>query len=189
MTADCVSGDSHGTAAPYLKMTKGGRRDGGRLVLSFRGSGRLVLSFRGSGRLVLSFRGNESDRRNLRSEILAPYLRMTGRVTGTYEGKAMTFSEKVYEYLKTVPEGRVVTYGMIAAAIGSPRASRQVGNALHRNPYPVVVPCHRVVNREGRLAPAFAFGGWEKQAELLRAEGVEVNNGYVEMCKYAWNGE
>lgn len=60
MTADCVSGDSHGTAAPYLRMTKGGRRDGGRLVLSFRGS--------------------ESDRRNLRTEILAPYLRMTGRV-------------------------------------------------------------------------------------------------------------
>ncbi len=179
MTADCVSGDSHGTAAPYLRMTKGGRRDGGRLVLSFRGSGRLVLSFRGS----------ESDRRNLRTEILAPYLRMTGRVTGTYEGKAMTFSEKVYEYLKTVPEGRVVTYGMIAAAIGSPRASRQVGNALHRNPYPVVVPCHRVVNREGRLAPAFAFGGWEKQAELLRAEGVETDNGYVDICKYVWNGE
>ena len=48
MTADCVSGDSHGTAAPYLRMTTGGRRDGGRLVLSFRGSGRLVLSFRGS---------------------------------------------------------------------------------------------------------------------------------------------
>ncbi len=70
MTADFVSGDSHGTAAPYLRMTKGGRRDGGRLVLSFRGSGRLVLSFRGS----------ESDRRNLRTEILAPYLRMTGRV-------------------------------------------------------------------------------------------------------------
>ena len=63
------------------------------------------------------------------------------------------------------------------------------GGALHRNPYPVVVPCHRVVNREGRLAPAFAFGGWEKQAELLRAEGVETDNGYVDICKYVWNGE
>lgn len=100
----------------------------------------------------------------------------------------MTFSQTVYEYLKTIPRGKVVTYGMIARAIGRPRASRQVGNALHRNPAPVVVPCHRVVNREGRLAPAFAFGGAEKQAELLRAEGVEVVDGYVDLRKYLWEG-
>lgn len=100
----------------------------------------------------------------------------------------MTFSQTVYEYLKTIPRGKVVTYGMIARAIGRPRANRQVGNALHRNPAPVVVPCHRVVNREGRLAPAFAFGGAEKQAELLRAEGVEVVDGYVDLRKYLWEG-
>ncbi len=100
----------------------------------------------------------------------------------------MTFSQAVYEYLKIIPRGKVVTYGMIARAIGRPRASRQVGNALHRNPAPVVVPCHRVVNREGRLAPAFAFGGAEKQAELLRAEGVEVVGGYVDLSKYLWEG-
>jgi len=98
----------------------------------------------------------------------------------------MSFDETVYEYLKTVPKGTVVTYGMIARAIGHPRAARQVGNALHRNPTPVVVPCHRVVNREGRLAPAFAFGGQEAQAELLRSEGVEVLNGYVDLDKYLW---
>ena len=99
----------------------------------------------------------------------------------------MTFDESVYEYLKTVPKGRVTTYGMIAHAIGHPRAARQVGNALHRNPTPVIIPCHRVVNREGRLAPAFAFGGIEKQAELLRAEGVEVIDGYVNLNKYFWS--
>ncbi len=98
----------------------------------------------------------------------------------------MSFDESVYEYVKTVPKGRVVTYGMIAAAVGRPRAARQVGNALHRNPYPVVVPCHRVVNREGRLAPAFAFGGTDAQAELLRAEDVEVTGGFVDMEKYVW---
>ena len=75
---------------------------------------------------------------------------------------------------------------MIAAAIGRPRASRQVGNALHRNPQPVVIPCHRVVSREGRLAPAFAFGGEQVQAELLRGEGVEVINGCVDLSKYIW---
>mgnify|MGYP001135073741 FL=1 len=98
----------------------------------------------------------------------------------------MNFYESVYEYLKSVPKGKVVTYGMIAAAIGRPRASRQVGNALHRNPQPVVIPCHRVVNREGRLAPAFAFGGEQVQAELLRGEGVEVINGCVDLSKYIW---
>ena len=99
----------------------------------------------------------------------------------------MTFAQSVYEYLKTVPPGRVVTYGLIARAIGRPRASRQVGNALHRNPTPVVVPCHRVVNREGRLAPAFAFGGMETQARLLQKEGVEVVNGFVDLKKYIWD--
>ncbi|MDE6058654.1 MAG: MGMT family protein [Clostridia bacterium] len=99
----------------------------------------------------------------------------------------MNFYEKVYEYLLSVPKGKVVTYGMIARAIGHPRASRQVGNALHHNPRPGIIPCHRVVNREGRLAPAFAFGGWEKQAELLRAEGVEVTDGYVDLEKYIWS--
>ncbi len=107
---------------------------------------------------------------------------------GQNERKIMTFDECVYEYLKTVPRGKVVTYGMIARAIGRPRASRLVGNALHRNPTPVVVPCHRVVNREGRLAPAFAFGGMDVQAQLLRAEGVEVQNGYVDLSKYLWDG-
>ena len=98
----------------------------------------------------------------------------------------MTFDERVYEFIKTVPKGKVVTYGMVAFYIGAPRAARQVGNALHRNPTPVIVPCHRVVNRAGRLAPAFAFGGIEKQAELLRAEGVQVNEGYVDLDQYLW---
>lgn len=100
----------------------------------------------------------------------------------------MTFDQSVYEYVKSVPRGKVTTYGMIARAIGHPRAARQVGNALHRNPAPGIVPCHRVVNREGRLAPAFAFGGIEVQARLLEEEGVSVKDGYVEMERYFWKG-
>ena len=61
---------------------------------------------------------------------------------------------------------------------GSPKASRAVGYALHFNPRPGVIPCHRVVNRFGGLAPAFAFGGIEVQASLLRAEGVEVDENF-----------
>lgn len=98
----------------------------------------------------------------------------------------MGLFERVYAYLKTVPRGKVVTYGQIAAAIGAPRCARQVGWALHMNPQPVVIPCHRVVNRFGRLAPAFAFGGEEVQARLLREEGVEVKDGTVDLEKYLW---
>ena len=101
----------------------------------------------------------------------------------------MTFFEAVYEVVSRVPRGKVVTYGMIARAIGHPRAARQVGNALHHNPTPVVVPCHRVVNREGRLAPAFAFGGLDVQARLLEEEGVPVVDGYVDLEKYMWDME
>lgn len=97
------------------------------------------------------------------------------------------FYEAVYEVVSRVPKGKVTTYGMIARAIGHPRAARQVGNALHHNPTPVVVPCHRVVNREGRLAPAFAFGGIDVQARLLEEEGVPVVDGYVDLEKYLWD--
>ena len=101
-----------------------------------------------------------------------------------------SFFEKVYEILKQIPDGKVVTYGQIAYAIGAPRCARQVGYALHVNPQPYVIPCHRVVNRFGRLAPAFAFGGEEVQAELLRKEGVEVDENYtVDLNKYLFQGK
>ena len=101
----------------------------------------------------------------------------------------MTFFERVYEAVKQVPKGKVATYGQIACAIGAPRCSRQVGFALHVNPHPGVIPCHRIVNRFGSLAPAFAFGGQDVQAEMLRAEGVEVLDGYaVDMKKYQYQG-
>ncbi|MFR6056133.1 MAG: MGMT family protein [Eubacteriales bacterium] len=96
------------------------------------------------------------------------------------------FFDKVYEKVMLIPEGKVATYGMIAAMCGNPRCSRAVGYALHVNPLPGIVPCHRVVNREGRLAPAFAFGGSEVQRDMLEKEGVEVNGEYVDLSKYLW---
>ena len=100
------------------------------------------------------------------------------------------FFKQVYEVLKKVPKGKVVTYGQIACLVGQPRMSRQVGYALHVNPEPYVIPCHRVVNRFGALAPAFAFGGVDVQAELLRSEGVEVReDNTVDLEKYLWNPE
>ena len=81
---------------------------------------------------------------------------------------------KIYEVVKRIPEGRVATYGQVAAVAGNPRWSQIVGYALHVNPDPATIKCHRVVNRFGGLSPAFAFGGIYAHAELLRAEGVEI---------------
>ncbi len=96
------------------------------------------------------------------------------------------YFENVYNLVKKVPKGKVVTYGEIARAIGNPRMSRQVGWALHVNPKPGVIPCHRVVNRFGELSSAFAFGGVNRQAELLREEGVEVIDNKVDLNKYGY---
>lgn len=100
------------------------------------------------------------------------------------------FFALVYEAVCRIPAGKVASYGQIARLCGSPRSSRAVGYALHVNPMPGVIPCHRVVNREGRLAPAFAFGGDSVQKKLLEAEGVEVSesDGYyrADMQKYRW---
>ena len=101
----------------------------------------------------------------------------------------MNFYEKVYSVVLRIPLGRVASYGQVALLCGSPRASRAVGSALHVNPMPGIVPCHRVVNCAGRLAPCFAFGGQGEQKRLLEAEGVDVSDdGYVDMTKYSWHG-
>lgn len=96
----------------------------------------------------------------------------------------MNTFEKIYEAVKRIPRGRVMTYGGVAALAGNPRMARIVGYALHVNPSPGEIPCHRVVNREGRLAPAFAFGGDEVQRALLENEGVPfLPDGRVDLAK------
>ncbi len=100
----------------------------------------------------------------------------------------MSFYDKVYDVVVKIPKGKVATYGQIAVYCGSPRASRAVGYALHFNPRPGIIPCHRVVNRFGKLAPVFAFGGIDAQKNLLLSEGVEVDENYmVDLEKYLWN--
>jgi methylated-DNA-protein-cysteine methyltransferase-like protein len=82
-----------------------------------------------------------------------------------------TFSEKVYQATKQIPPGKVASYGQIAKKLGKPKAARAVGNCLHHNPDPKTIPCHRVVNREGRLAP-----GFKEQKEKLLKEGVKFRD-------------
>ena len=96
------------------------------------------------------------------------------------------FFSAVYAVVRRIPKGRVTTYGAIAAMVGYPRRARYVGYALHVNPEPGVIPCHRVVDRNGRLSVAFAFGGRNAQEDLLRREGVEVVDGAVDLTRYFW---
>ncbi len=101
----------------------------------------------------------------------------------------MTTFEKIYEQVRKIPRGKVATYGQLAMLAGNPRWSRVVGYALHVNPNPESIPCYRVVNRFGALSEAFAFGGINRQEELLKADGVEVRaDGTVDLEKYLWNG-
>ena len=94
--------------------------------------------------------------------------------------------EKIYEVVKQIPYGQVATYGQIAAIAGNQRWARVVGYALHANPNPDEIPCYRVVNKEGRVSDAFAFGGRNRQVALLKAEGVEFIDGHVDMKRYQW---
>ena len=97
----------------------------------------------------------------------------------------MSTFEKIYEVVKQIPKGRVATYGQVAMLAGNPRWARVVGYALHSNPDPSSIPCHRVVNREGNVSSAFAFGGKNMQIELLEKEGVVFEpDGHIDLEKY-----
>ncbi len=101
----------------------------------------------------------------------------------------MNFFDKVYGAVKRIPCGKVSTYGDVALMCGNPRMARQVGWALHVNPSPGEVPCHRVVFSNGSVCTGFAFGGKEVQKALLEAEGVEVSAEYkIDLNKYRWRG-
>ncbi len=81
--------------------------------------------------------------------------------------------QKIYNFVKTIPIGQVSTYGEVGREVGAD--PRIVGFALHAN-RDLNVPCHRVVNKEGRLAPNFAFDGWREQRRRLLAEGVKFKD-------------
>ena len=93
--------------------------------------------------------------------------------------KSIVMSDKVYEFVKSIPPGKVATYGQIALYLGNRNFARVVGNILHNNPDSDHIPCHRVVNAQGRLSRSYAFGGIEAQRRLLESEGVIFKNDLV----------
>jgi len=96
----------------------------------------------------------------------------------------MNTYEKVYALVSLIPQGKVLTYSIIAKKIGI--HPRFVGTILHKNPNPSQVPCYKVVNRQGRLAENFAFGGLAAQEEKLRLEGILLENGKVNLRECLW---
>lgn len=118
-------------------------------------------------------------------------------------GGNTNFREKVFRQVKKIPKGKVATYGQVALLLGKSRGAREVGwpfanaqgkmlfaravgNVLHMN-NDSRVPCHRVVDRNGRLAPNFAFDGMAEQRRRLENEGITfIDKAHVDLDKHLW---
>ena len=84
--------------------------------------------------------------------------------------KGTTLQIKVWKYLKTIPKGQTRTYKQVAVAIKKPKAIRAVANAVGKNPYPIVIPCHRVIRSDGKLGGYSGPGGLKLKKKLLNKE-------------------
>lgn len=99
------------------------------------------------------------------------------------------FFQRVYKIVAQIPEGKVATYGQIAAMLGQPRSARVVGWAMRSAPEDLHLPCHRVVNRLGEMSPDYAFGSSDIQRGMLSSEGITFKeDGTIDMKKHLWNG-
>lgn len=107
-------------------------------------------------------------------------------IAESYDIVADSPTKRIYEAVKRIPKGCVATYSQVAKMAGNEKMCRTVGNALHKNPTPGIIPCHRVVDSKGRLAGEFAFGGAGEQAKLLAKEGVSVIDGKVDLKRYQY---
>ena len=98
-----------------------------------------------------------------------------------------SFTSRVKALIKEIPEGKVVTYGLVAACAGNPRAARQVARILHSCSKKDHLPWHRVVNRNGQIALK-RFGGYEIQKQLLLKEGVLfTRNDRIDLDTFLWH--
>jgi methylated-DNA-protein-cysteine methyltransferase related protein len=96
--------------------------------------------------------------------------------------KKAEFFNCVYEIVARIPAGKVMTYGQIAMLLGAPHGARRVGQAMFHAPEYLELPCHRVINSKGKLAPGYVFGGEGLQREMLELEGICFrDNGTVDL--------
>ena len=95
------------------------------------------------------------------------------------------FQKSVFNNMKTIKYGKVLTYKELASKIGKPKAYRAVGNAMNKNPYAPKVPCHRVINADGNLG-GFA-SGLKNKIKLLKGEGIEIKNDKINLKKFGYS--
>lgn len=99
----------------------------------------------------------------------------------------MTFTEKVYVLIRTIPKGKVATYGQVADLVGSHGAARAVGMAMKTNPDAPRTPCHRVVASDGSLHGYSGGDGLPTKQKMLLEEGVQFKGNRVDLSKSLWN--
>jgi len=89
----------------------------------------------------------------------------------------MNLQQKIYKKLLEVPKGQITTYGELAKAVGLKNGQRAVGKIMNKNPYPVIIPCHRVVMSTGKIG-GYAYGEHVK-IKMLNDEGIKIQNGKI----------
>ena len=89
----------------------------------------------------------------------------------------MSLEQQVYKKLTEVPQGKVTTYGELAKAVGLKNGQRIIGQIMKKNPYPAIIPCHRVVNSDGKVG-GYAYGG-DVKTNMLQKEGIKIQNGKI----------
>ncbi len=89
----------------------------------------------------------------------------------------MNLDQLVYKKLLRVPKGKITTYGELAKAVGLKNGQRAIGRIMNKNPFPVIIPCHRVVNSNGKIG-GYAYGKDVKN-KMLTKEGIEIQNGKI----------
>ena len=95
----------------------------------------------------------------------------------------MKLEDKVYKKLLEVPLGMVTTYGELARAVGLTNGQRAIGRIMNKNPYPVIVPCHRVVKSDGKIGGYFY--GEDVKTNMLSKEGIEIKSGKIQNLENA----
>lgn len=110
---------------------------------------------------------------------------MARKLTGLTVPREKTgFFQRVYDLVALIPEGKVMTYGQIAKRLGGFYSGRTVGFAMRAAPAECELPCHRVVNIKGEMAPGYCFGGADRQRRMLKREGVRFHrDGTINMEK------
>jgi O-6-methylguanine DNA methyltransferase len=99
----------------------------------------------------------------------------------------MTFRDRIYEITRTIPKGKVATYGQLARLAGNPKAARAVGMCMKTNPFAPEVPCHRVVASDGSLHGYSAGRGLPTKRIMLMDEGVFFKHEKVDLSRSGWN--